>query len=306
MRICPSIRRYLRLRFGLRSFVMSVAAVYFTAMYIFHSGLDGSSSLDDRRPVRRWDMGGDDDRPQRRRLPVERLDADLQDVFDNIRQVEQQQKQQAMMETRRAAVNFRPRPPSSFMSDVNVPPSCNTSERQQRQRANDFVQLSTLYLLSAFWDERPNDFDNRHNGTIIRIMAVLRAAAAKLTLVCDFGSHQTAVSYYEMCENHRRPYGSFILSCNVPEIVTEAPCFVTVMSQSSAGDSKVEVPVTTLRPHSVHHSFSVCVPPLFGDVSPSKLVEFFEVECRFYFCKYLMFILISRTLRLHCNDRLWS
>jgi len=258
--------------------MVSLAAIYFTATYVFHSGLNGPPPpLHDPRPLKRWDAGGSDDdlrlqqhqELHRRRAPaVDQFD--LQAAFDNIRQQEQLLRRPGVVQEE----------PQDVTPDVNIPASCNSSSVERRLHGDDFIPLSGAYLLSAFWDERPNDFDNLHNGTLIRIMSVLRDATRSVDLVCDFGgSRRSPVSIYEMCENHHRPYGSFILSCNVPDDVVEAPCFVTVVAVSESGDKRVDVPVRTLRPQqSFSHSFSVCVPPLFGDLPPDKLVEFFEVE----------------------------
>jgi len=259
-----------------------LAAIYFTAMYVFHSHLNGQppQQQHDPPPLRRWDAGGADvhhvpppPRHRRDQFPVDR-----QAVFDNIRLVDQQQKGDTqvvrdaadkVLLTQRVPIT---QPPSSAF-DVNVPASCNASDSDRHRRSGEFIPIAGLYLLSAFWDQRPNDFDNRHNGTYIRLMAVVHTGVWNEKLVCDFGPRQTAVAFYEMCENHRKPYGGFIISCRVPDDVVEAPCFVTV----TAGDHSVEVPVRTLRPRSYSHSFTVCVPPLFGDIHPARLVEFFEV-----------------------------
>ena len=259
---------------------MSLVAIYFTAMYIFHTGMNGRAP-NEPQPVRRWDAGGADghvqlqQQQQRRRLPVERLDSDLQAAFDNIREQDQQLQQPEHNHVARDDLMLDERPGRA--TDVNVPTSCNASAVEQRRLGDDFLLLAGIYLLSAFWDERPNDFDNWHNGTLIRLMTVSAGAQTNLALVCDFGSRQTPISFYEMCENHHKHFGSFILSCRVPDDVVEVPCFVTVVATSVMGVSSVDVPVRTLRPHAVSHSFSVCVPPVFGDLPPDKLVEFFEV-----------------------------
>jgi len=248
------------------------------AMYVFHSSLN-SPSPRDPQPIRRWDAGGADDvlqqqQQRQQRLPVDRLDSNMQAAFDNIRELDQQREHGH--EPRDDVVLDERLSPTL---DVNIPASCNASAIERRRLlGDDFIALASVYLLSAFWDERPNDFDNRHNGTLIRLMSVVREGVRNMDLVCEFGSHRTPISLYEMCENHHRPYGSFILSCHVPDDVPEAPCFVTVASESATGNSRVDVPVRTLRPQAVSHSFSVCVPPLFGDVPSDKLVEFFEVR----------------------------
>lgn len=288
-RRCPSLRRCFRLRCGFRTFIVSLAALYFAAMYLFQSGLDEPSARD-REPARRWDAGGaDDDFPRRRqerkehrgqRLPVD-LEGDRQAVFDGIRRLDQQRERGGRREEAADHVTGRRRPNPA--SDINVPASCNASASEQRRPRYDvFLPLAGLYLLSAFWDERPNDFDNWHNGTLVRVMAIIHDRPGATRLSCDFGgARRTAISFYEMCENHHRPYGSWILSCRVPDDVATqpSPCFVTVVAESSIAGDKVDVPVRTLRPPTaVPRSFSVCVPPLFGGVPPAKLVEFFEVS----------------------------
>ena len=277
-RLCSSWRRYFRPRFGFRTYIVSLAAVYFMAMYVFHTSLDRSSprSDPDTPPARRWEAGGADaamhqqQGRRRRRGPVERLDGDLQAAFDDIRRADQERRP-------RDGVRRTTGPRPSRSPDANMPASC--SAEQRLRRGDDFLPIAGAFLLSAFWDQRPNDFDNRHNGTFVRLMAVVRESAARsLALVCDFaGSRRTPTSVYEMCENHHRPYGSYVLSCRVPDDVVEAPCFATVVAESASGDKSVDVPVRTLRPRTVLRSFSVCVPPLFGDIPPDRLIEFFEV-----------------------------
>ena len=275
-RRCPSLRRYFRPRLGFRTFIVTLAAVYFMAMYVFHSDLMGPPSRDNPPPVRRWEAVGADvdlstrrrrQQPQRTRLPV-----DLQAAFDDIRHDDRQRQVEHEHDGRAEVVLA---PPTGPATDANQPTSCNASDVERRGRGDDFTKLAGIYLLSAYWDRRPNDFDNLHNGTFIRLMAVVREGPRTQELACEFASGRTRVSFYEMCENHRRPYGSFIISCRVPDDVVEAPCFMTVVANSV---TSVEVPVRTLRPQPVlTHSFTVCVPPLFGNVPPAKLVEFFEV-----------------------------
>jgi len=300
-------RRYLRPPrwLGFRAFLVSVAGVYFTAMYVFQASLERSPRRPSPAP-RRWDAGGADDvmppEPQqrdgrRRRLPDDRLDGDLQAAFDDIRRLDQERA------ARRGPGGEAPRrddagPPRPWPSplpepDASLPASCDASAAAELRR-DDFRPLADAFLLSAFWDERPNDFDNRHNGTLVRLMAVARDAAARsLALHCDFGGGggggvRTRAAVYEMCENHGRPYGSFVLSCRVPDNVVDAPCFVTVVAETPTGDRSVDVPVRTLRPTTnSKRSFSVCVPPLFGDIPPARLVEFFEVT-RYSCCSYML------------------
>lgn len=81
------------------------------------------------------------------------------------------------------------------------------------------------YIFSAYLDDRQNDFDNRHNGSYVRFMSLLRTTLHHPALFCVFSSEDGGVNntlyyskvsnFYEMCENHGKRFGGFILSCSV-------------------------------------------------------------------------------------------
>lgn len=149
-----------------------------------------------------------------------------------------------------------------------------------------------VLAFSAFWDERDNDFDNAKAGRLVRVMAIV-AGPARPEIRCLWsgdgadnpylegdteGVQASPVKYYEMCENHGRPWGSFVLSCEVPDYLTTPPCHVTLMTVDRATH---RVPIRTLKPALAADKmsqFTVCVPPLFGEVSSARLVEFIEVR----------------------------
>ena len=141
-----------------------------------------------------------------------------------------------------------------------------------------------LYLYSAFWDTRPNDFDNTRNGTFVRIMSVLRWAGNKPDLVCTFQTSdgrmlKTDVHYYEMCENHGRPLGGFIISCPVPAEIPGQPCSVSLAKTSTwLKTAGYKMKVLPLKPRDNRDQFAICVPPIYGNVNKRKLVEFIEVS----------------------------
>ncbi len=151
-----------------------------------------------------------------------------------------------------------------------------------------FHQLITnLYLFSGYWDSRPNDFDNKDNRTYIRIMSALitRSKTGQEITYCVFkiegksNQFMSPAKYYEMCENHNRRFGGFILSCLVPEEITQPPCSVTVQSTVGSGESKVvRIPVynTDQRPNP--HRFGLCLSPLFGKVKANTFIEFMELS----------------------------
>jgi hypothetical protein len=151
-------------------------------------------------------------------------------------------------------------------------------------RQFEFYELisNRLFLYSAYWDTRPNDFDNILNGTFIRIMSVLRWAGAKPNITCKFITNtgnelKTYAHYYEMCENHGRPLGGFIISCPVPPEISGQPCSVT-LSYTGSRDPGYTMKVLPLHPRDNRDQFAICVPPLYGKIKRSKLVEFIEVS----------------------------
>ena len=146
----------------------------------------------------------------------------------------------------------------------------------------EFLEVgSSVYIFSAYLDTRLNDFDNPRYRTFIRMMAVVKVRT-RPSLICKFSVNgdirQSNVTYYEMCENHNRPYGGFILSCLVPVDLTSPICSVVVATKDE--DSEAEVRIRTLKPVAERRNFTICVPPVFGRVNIQHLVEFLEVSFR--------------------------
>ena len=144
------------------------------------------------------------------------------------------------------------------------------------------VVLGKLFIFSAYFDGRENDFDNRQNSSYIRLISVMRGRAGPSHLVCIFlDDHgfekRTKVAFYEMCENHGRRFGGFILSCPVPSGINKQPCSVTV-SEDGPDAVPYSLKVLSIRPNRNRDRFRVCVPPLFGKVGATSIVEFVEVS----------------------------
>ena len=152
-----------------------------------------------------------------------------------------------------------------------------------RTEGNKFIKLGPsrdIYVYSAYWDARPNDFDNKENATIIRIMAVIKIRTTP-PLQCHFRTKGQEIiveaTYYEMCENHNMYYGGYILSCRIPYGYEEVPCSIEV-SIRTVDDSSAVLPVWVLQPQPTQHDHAICVPPLFGEINERLLVEFIEVS----------------------------
>ncbi|XP_064627837.1 beta-1,4-galactosyltransferase galt-1-like [Lineus longissimus] len=137
----------------------------------------------------------------------------------------------------------------------------------------------SVYLHTAFLDKRAR------GKPIVRILAVLESDDLP-ELECAFRLDngtvlQVDVEYYEMCENHRRQYGSFMLLCPIP-VRFYTPCSVTVEHARSNGTGahRVVLPLRMLTgtgSQEKKHKFGVCVPPIHGNVQKQKLVEFIEL-----------------------------
>ena len=140
-----------------------------------------------------------------------------------------------------------------------------------------------LYIFSAFWDARWNDFDNKRNRTFIRMMGINNKDNIDPPLSCLFyirGAYHIIPAYdYEMCEGHNKMHGGFIYSCEVPVAVKTRVCSVLVAYGDTA-DPKwaTRIPVSDTQPQQVRHKFSQCVPPLFGKIDEDRLIEFIELS----------------------------
>lgn len=176
-----------------------------------------------------------------------------------------------------------------------------------------FVPLEPdSYVYSAYLDER-----NPQIKPIVRVMTLL--SLDKKNRVLNFYCHfkvmgrdlKERASVYELCENHAKKYGGFILSCSVPIGVFNV-CNINISMEINPvhyhyippKTSMVTVPVTrilspaipitkiipgksrnsnpgpkyTTEISTVPFNFSVCVPPLFGKFDTIKFIEFIELN----------------------------
>ncbi|KAJ8315236.1 hypothetical protein KUTeg_007386 [Tegillarca granosa] len=139
------------------------------------------------------------------------------------------------------------------------------------------VMKETFYVYSAYYDDR-------YSEPSVRIMSLLsKIIKSKINIYCYFNqsnfSKRTNASIYEMCENHNRKYGGYIISCPVPNIVKH-PCNVSIkfeFPERKFISKEVTLNVIKIDPGSSKYKFGVCVPPLFGNVQKESLVEFIEL-----------------------------
>ena len=164
-------------------------------------------------------------------------------------------------------------------------------DRDVRERFEFVPVISDLFVYSVFWDARHNDFDNKDGGAHLRIMTLIKARLAKTTppIRCWFRHNDTwlsaPASYYEMCENHGRPYGGFILSCKVPSLLISQDktplCSVHISPSDhppNASDVTTQFAIIDTTALETQRDFSMCVAPLYGDLEFTPIIEFLELS----------------------------
>lgn len=145
-----------------------------------------------------------------------------------------------------------------------------------------FQPIVNSYVYSAFYDDRSPDV------RYIRVVALLKKAE-KPAIFCHIpkdpqGQSTTYIStmatYYEMCENHGKDFGGWLLSCDLPDDLKDPPChvFLSLDSDYSEKTNNIRIPVVLMQnPMARRVDFGVCVPPLFGYIPSTTLIEFVEL-----------------------------
>ena len=151
-----------------------------------------------------------------------------------------------------------------------------------------FIALEpSAFLHSAYLDER-------YDTKVIRIMSVmaLEKRDRKLDVSCHFivnGTHTIKHAFmYELCENHGKKYGGYMWTCNIPPSFTDF-CHVNVSlnvlpihpNYMPPETKTITMPITRLKPKRIMFKYSICVPPLFGNISTYKFIEFIELNRMF-------------------------
>lgn len=177
---------------------------------------------------------------------------------------------------------------SQFVFDKSVPCHLPADSRNFTFQtiADNFFFVYTAYL------------DTRMNITFVRIMSILlKGKADNVIVVCNFRSYGAEDFFvhakkYEMCENHNKKYGGWIMSCPLLEKIAE-PCQVKVSiihkTDPLFRSNNVTLNLIKLSPSSANHNYGVCVPPLFGSVNHSRLIEFMEFTQYFGAKKFIFY-----------------
>ena len=180
--------------------------------------------------------------------------------------------------------------------------------------------VSSNYSIRGFRSLEPDSFvysayfDERYSKRFVRIMAILSLIKQKrkLNVYCHFNVSDKRVTreatFYELCENHGKTYGGFVLSCEVPTEITNL-CSITVSMEIKPTSSQYSVPQTTPQTLQVSRlsldppkgnkqfNFTICVPPLFGNIATEKFVEFIELNRILGFQHFIIY-----TARIESQD----
>ena len=156
--------------------------------------------------------------------------------------------------------------------------------RAKQRETSRFRELSKGILIFSVW------YDNRKTQPFIRILLLMYRNDPPPTLTCSFpiASKQAILTseavFYEHNENHHNRYGGFVASCIVPREVETMPCSIKVSIKSTnkaqiVRNKSLTFPVgsTDRLENTVSGKYGICIPPLHGDISVDRLVEFIEL-----------------------------
>ncbi|XP_078357290.1 LOW QUALITY PROTEIN: beta-1,4-galactosyltransferase galt-1-like [Oculina patagonica] len=165
----------------------------------------------------------------------------------------------------------------------------NTAARKSSckeiQKEPSFREIESGTLLYSAW------FDDRKSQRYIRVLVLTSTRDPLPSLICHFeisASKQkripSRVSYYQHSGNHFMQFGCFIASCPLPSELDRIPCFVNISTRSHNKSSyTVVLPVGFIsHEHNVEKvsrgQYGICIPPLHGEISVDKLIEFLELS----------------------------
>lgn len=196
-------------------------------------------------------------------------------------------------------------------------------KKEEEEEALDYTN-STLIRVSEGLAVFSAYHDDRQEEVWVRIMVIIHGNVNSQRLLCHFhyngdntATYIIEAKQYEMCENHKKTYLGFIYSCSVP--LGRHLDYTLAVSHVSSNDRQVPVPVQRVSPpvtsgqkvstDKFAYNFSICVSPLFGSVSPKRLVEFLELTRllgvqQIFFYDFSTSEVVQRVLR-HYEGKRW-
>lgn len=265
-------------RLTLRYFVPLLCAIYFVTIYIFHGQLQYEISAAD----------GDET------LANSYLNSKI-GVMKNGNLLHQRDLKRKVLQSAHSGQGANDNLPleDRFKSMTTPRPLFKVGEDVYDNECFVSANLTKLTFIAL----EPNAFvysaylDERYDTKVIRIMSVvaLEKRDRKLDVSCHFNVNGThAIKHaqmYELCENHGKKYGGFMWSCNIPASFTDY-CHVNISlnilpihaNYMPPETKTITMPITRLKPKQTRFKYSICVPPLFGNISTDKFIEFIELN----------------------------
>lgn len=141
--------------------------------------------------------------------------------------------------------------------------------------SGSFQNLSGIFILSAFYDQRIASH-------LVRLIA-LQEKNDNRQMLCWFKKgtylYMTETSKYKMCENHGRKFEGRIYSCHVPTWLSEPKIvFISIGITKLNTTHFLKLDLISLAKKVNQKYFGICIPPLFGSIPMTKLVQFFELS----------------------------
>lgn len=150
-----------------------------------------------------------------------------------------------------------------------------------------FKKLRLVHFYSAYWDQRgyPDHY-------VIRLIALHKQTNPLPTIYCHIQnngsraiSSEEKASAYKMSEDHDAEYSGYLITCKIPATKPKfAPCSVILSPERRYGrevdGKRIDLQLLPVRPLHTEprQNFSVCVPPLFGDIPQETIAAFVELS----------------------------
>ena len=174
---------------------------------------------------------------------------------------------------------------SLWQKTIDKKSSCRQTHEESR-----FREIERGTLVYSAW------FDDRKVQRFIRVLLLTSTRDPLPSLFCHFGTcapkqngvYTSKASFYQNSGNHFMKFGCFIGSCLLPPELDCKPCFVYISSRPTSkvlnkNTDSVVLPVGLIdHQHSTENvsrrQYGICIPPLHGEISVERLIEFLELS----------------------------
>ncbi|XP_078381317.1 beta-1,4-galactosyltransferase galt-1-like [Oculina patagonica] len=184
------------------------------------------------------------------------------------------------------AIKEDPAPDNFFPPQISHFESCASNREAEKLQFHELLEESVIY--SAFLDYRFKE------QSFIRMISILPSYGEPTQMYCHFMDLRTqeyftsVVEIEELGTNQGYPFQGFLSSCDLPEeIDSYTLCSVNISVEPEAyrqtDKNTKEIPLHVLDPHGLDHrvnmeTYGLCVPPITGEISVTRLVEFIELS----------------------------